>query len=420
MREHSLRRTFVRTDLGIIRSAGRPEGTQSLLLELFPDVAIETRRLRVDVRSDRSYTWVGGISDDPDGYAVLTVVDGKLAGYINHRGAVYRVRGHASGVYEVEEIDPDGLNGSELDDYVEHYHSPAPKAARMTSLPGVPRVVYDPRLLRPLHDDGSVIDIMVLYTDDVAQREDMQGNIGAEIQLAIDVTNQSFINSGIDLRLRLVHTEEVEYEEGYLDNWLVHGFKDLQFLEDGNDGILDHVHELRDKHLADVVSLWRDKVYYCNDDSCRTIGGIANIMKEVSPDFADRAFNVVDVDNAVSTLTFAHELGHNLGARHDRYVDPTEDSPFGYNHGLVDFINGQRSIMAYNSQCYDNGYECPRIPYWSSETFGGYIWSDMQTKNDLTIKQTSYTVANFRNRAYLEQASPTLRGIRPVAPITRR
>jgi hypothetical protein len=420
--EHTLRRTFAQVDLAGIRNAGQPEGAESLWLELFPDVAIQAQRLRIEDRAEDSYTWVGNVEDDPDSTTVLTVVDGQLAGYVNHLGAVYRIKGGPSGLYEITEVDADATHDAEVKDFVEHGELPTPKH-RFTRHELRAPWGTDPRdALVPLYDDGSVIDIMVLYTDDVAQREDMQDNIGAEIQLAIDITNQSFVNSGIDLQLRLVHTEEVDYEEGFLDNWRVDGVKDLQFLEDGDDGILDQVHALRDEHRADVVSLWRNQVSYCNfeEDYCRFIAGIANIMDEVSPAFAERAFHVVDVDNAVSTLSFAHELGHNLGARHDRYVDPTEDSPFGYNHGLVDFINGQRSIMAYSRQCYDNGYDCPRIPYWSSETFGGYIWSDMQTKNDLTITQTAYTVANFRNRAYLKRLSTTSSGIRGVNPAAAR
>jgi hypothetical protein len=62
----------------------------------------------------------------------------------------------------------------------------------------------------PKPDDGSIIDVMVVYTDDVA---DASANISAEIQLAIDETNTSYSNSGINQRLRLVHTTEMNYTE---------------------------------------------------------------------------------------------------------------------------------------------------------------------------------------------------------------
>ena len=131
-------------------------------------------------------------------------------------------------------------------------------------------------------------------------------------------------------------------------------------------------------------------------------------MEEVSPDFAAKAFNIVEVDSAIAALAFTHELGHNLGARHDRYMDPTDGAPFDYNHGLVDLINKQRSIMAYSSYCRDQGFSCPVVPSWSSRTFGGYNWSDTHNRNDLTITQTAYTVANFRNPGNtLSQTSTT-------------
>jgi len=47
---------------------------------------------------------------------------------------------------------------------------------------------------------------LVVYTDAAASASP---GINAEIQLAIDETNQSYINSGINQRLRLVHQSKL-------------------------------------------------------------------------------------------------------------------------------------------------------------------------------------------------------------------
>ena len=57
-------------------------------------------------------------------------------------------------------------------------------------------------------------------------------------------------------------------------------------------------------------------------------------MTTVGPDFADSAFSIVSVSCGVNSYTFAHELGHNIGARHYCYVD-TGNLPYNYSHGYV-------------------------------------------------------------------------------------
>ena len=55
-------------------------------------------------------------------------------------------------------------------------------------------------------------------------------------------------------------------------------------------------------------------------------------------------------------MSIAHEIGHILGARHDRFVDEN-DAPVAYGHG---YVNGGkwRDIMSYNAGCGGS----PRIP----------------------------------------------------------
>ena len=59
-------------------------------------------------------------------------------------------------------------------------------------------------------------------------------------------------------------------------------------------------------------------------------------------------------------MSIAHEIGHILGVRHDRFMDES-NVPFAYGHG---YVNGTkwRDIMSYKEGC--GG--CPRIPHWSN------------------------------------------------------
>ena len=66
-------------------------------------------------------------------------------------------------------------------------------------------------------DDGSVIDVMVVYTPLAKHREGGSAAIEALIDLFVAETNQAYVNSGVTHRIKLVLREEVDYtENGYL------------------------------------------------------------------------------------------------------------------------------------------------------------------------------------------------------------
>ncbi|MCP5047648.1 MAG: hypothetical protein GY940_10785, partial [bacterium] len=62
-------------------------------------------------------------------------------------------------------------------------------------------------------DDGSTIDLLVVYTDGARSNAGGTSSIEAEIDLAISETNQGYLNSGVNHRVNLVHTAEVNYTE---------------------------------------------------------------------------------------------------------------------------------------------------------------------------------------------------------------
>lgn len=74
------------------------------------------------------------------------------------------------------------------------------------------------------------------------------------------------------------------------------------------------------------------------------------------------AFCVVEDGAAIDNLSFTHEIGHLMGARHDLYVDGSGD----YNHGYIIHSEQVRTVMAYNTECEDNGYDCDRVEYFSN------------------------------------------------------
>ncbi len=368
-----------------------------LRLRLFPDVILEAREGRTEMHGPGRRSWFGRIEGRERSQAVLAVVDGFLAGNIRVDDKLYQIRSAPDGEQTVTEIDlavfPDEL---------------PPVAA---DLAGPTAPISDPTAAA---DTGATVDVLVVYTHDAAVEADTAapaGAIQAEIQLAVDEMNQTFLNSGILPRMRLVHAAEVAYTEtGNLST-------DLQRLWKVGDGFLDEVHALRDAHGADLVSLWVKN----GGPDC----GLSNQLAGDTTTFAPMAFSTVVRSCAASNLSFAHELGHLMGVQHDWYAYQNVDflpapPAYLYGHGFTNALIGTvdvnarwRTIMAYNNECLFNGFNCVRVPYWSNPDVSyslsptgildpmGTPWDSLfnPADNRRCLNTTAFSVANFRQAA---------------------
>jgi hypothetical protein len=166
-------------------------------------------------------------------------------------------------------------------------------------------------------------------------------------------------------------------------------------------------------------------VHYSSNPYC----GIAYFMDSVSPAFDDWAFAVVELDCAATYYTFGHELGHNMSARHDWYMDAAQ-TPYTYSHGYANPAGSWRTMMAYNDGCAAVGTNCTRIPNWSNPAVSyagqptgvpegtstscttGAPYPYCDADNAKTLNKTAYTVANFRQSL----SPPTALAAEAVAP----
>ena len=201
------------------------------------------------------------------------------------------------------------------------------------------------------------IDVAVVYTSGARDAAGGVAAIEAEIDLMVAETNQAYAASGVHHRVALVDRSELSYTE------TGDARRDLDRLLDPSDGHLDEVHTLRDEVGADLVHLIVGEA----DDIC----GRARILG---------VFGLTL--QGCGGRTFAHELGHNMGLRHDRYAQLNSDSEsgrgpvtpdpsFGYVNQRA-FASGAlpssrwRSIMAYNTQCDDAGFFCSKLLRFSN------------------------------------------------------
>jgi len=134
-------------------------------------------------------------------------------------------------------------------------------------------------------------------------------------------------------------------------------------LADPQDEVIDHIHRLRGRVGADIVSMFVESDADTASDGGRTCGR-GYVMQTLSSSSRNKAFNVVVRGCAATNHTFAHELGHNMGLQHNHENADSEPAlPYGFGYRRPDPVNSAtnfRTIMAV--QCEPN--PCPRIPYF--------------------------------------------------------
>ena len=197
----------------------------------------------------------------------------------------------------------------------------------------------------------AMIDVAVVYTPAAREAAGGAAAIEAEIDLMIAETNEAYAASDVRHRLALASRSEVAYAE------TGNSFLDLHRLVDPADGHLDEAHALRDRVGADLVHLLFKE---------GSVSGIARLGS---------AFGLTC--QSCGGLTFAHELGHNMGLRHDRYQVHHEQGGAG-SHPAFGYVNQRafdtgaarsrrwRTIMSYATQCADARVECASLPRFSN------------------------------------------------------
>lgn len=385
---------------------GQPEQITRFELHLFDDVSyiLVLERATNESPDGTTITWYGYLEGEIDSKVILVSSDGVLCGNLTPGdGTSYQIRYRGNGVHVIREIDQSKY-GTELepnpqrlpDDFEpnEETNQPDPSSQYDTGDgedPATDPSQYD--------ESGSDIDVMVVYSPAARIANGGVTGMNALIDLAVAETNTGYANSGVIQRVNLVHRQEVTYTESTppTSNSTIVFDDALDALESTSDGQIDNVHTLRNDYAADIVSLF---VHDPVTDWC----GKSNIMDTESHTFENQAFDVVDWDCATGYFSFGHEMGHNMGSRHDRPHD-SSDGVFSYSHGYQDPEEDFRTIMSYNCP-----HGCTRVNHWSNVNIdyvvgatnygptGVYFTAADSAANWRSLNNVRDTVANWRPR----------------------
>jgi hypothetical protein len=353
-----------------------------LVIPLSMNESVTAHRTGINKTAD-GYIWRGVIDGSGEPVTLLWWPDGRISGTVTHGGHMYVIKSLGGGMQGMLELDPNKMPPD---------HAPASnnmmRKMDMKEDPlvhqGDASMMVRPSAHEPYPANRSqkmqapagaanpaVITLIVAYTKKAAAHYD--DIVKDLIAVAVAEANQSFRDSGIDnVTVKLVHAYETDYVENGSHFDHVYRFRNK------GDGYMDEVHDLRAKYGADVAALVVDDPKGCG------------LSIRVGADAAD-AFTALDQQCMAAMYSLSHEIGHLIGARHDRALDDT-DRPFAYGHG---FVNGNkwRTIMSYGESCGN----CPRRPVWSSPEvkIEGVPAGDANTDNARVIREGAARVGNF-------------------------
>ena len=344
----------------LVRVAANALKGDSTRISLPEGKKLNFSKSKIETRSVNDFTWFGALSGIA-GKATLVVHDNNITGTIRgDDGDLYRVEPVGSGVHALIKVDVSRFPPDE---------PPTPRKREERRGDAGPRP--DKATDTPKSDSPVGIDVLVAHT--TAARTAVS-DIAATVQLAVAEANQSYENSGINITLTMVDSFEVSYSEsGKSFDTILADFV----------GMAD-VNKRRNDSGADMAVLIIDQPDFC---------GLADAILAN----ASNAFAIVHYDCATGYYSFAHELGHLQGARHDPATDPTT-TPFAYGHGFQHTSPppSWRTIMAYNCS---GG--CSRLQYWSNPNInhsGSAMGTASTSNNARVLNETASTVAGFRTR----------------------
>jgi hypothetical protein len=261
---------------------------------------------------------------------------------------------------------------------------------------------------------SNTVDLVIGYTPGFVGYYGGDSQAQTRLNNMVDITNEAYVNSGVDARVRLVKTLQVSYADNTSNDSALEaltGFK-APSTQTSPDPAFSALRAARDQYGADLVSLVR-RFQTPENDGCGIAWLIGGGQSPIDSSDEFFGYSVVSDGKDAGTdgknyycreETLAHELGHNMGAQHDRATAQGTDGtlssdeygryPYSFGYKTTSTTGNFYTIMAYG----DSGQTSYRIFSNPRSTFCGGVACgiDNQADNSRTLAQTIPIVSSFR------------------------
>lgn len=320
---------------------------------LFDGKIYEAVMSNFEERGQSDFTWRGKIVEGKaENDVILTFRNGYISGLIYTSGSVYEIlpRGDKHILIELDQSRFPECAGEVKDEMI-----------------ASDRAISGPF---PVADSGDRIDVLVVYT--TATKNFLGGDAQAQAfsQQAIDAANTAYMNSKIRQRVRMVFSQEYLFTETGVSS------TDLATLRNN-----PTIQAARSSRKADLVAMIGEVSDVC---------GIGYLVGTANGQAS--GYSITARSCAVGNMSFAHEMGHNMGSHHNPENAGPAIFPYSYGH----YVNGQfRTVMSYVNQC---ALGCTRRPYFSNPAvfYNGLPTGITGSRdNALSLDNTADNVANY-------------------------
>lgn len=358
------------------------------------------RYVRQVTFANGDWSWIGSV-DTARGPQSVVLTFGAHASFgtiPQYRGAALRVYTDRHGSWLVAPAARPGPRGQAVGTGRDDGRvPPPPNASRLmlgTSVAAA--AVIAPPTAAPI--GTTLVDVLVAYTPDMVEQLGSADNVLTRIHHLIGYANQAYVNSQVDMRVRLARAVLIDYTASTSNS---QALDDLTAV-DGTTALAS-VHALRDRYGADLVVLLR---HFDNarDGSCGNgwlSGGGGASITDYYDHSASYGFSVVSDGRDGSGYycddsAFTHEMGHNMGLAHD--VDNASSSgAYAYAYGYKQTIGsgGFATIMAYGDASQESVqvFSNPQLSTCQNFPCGIQDHAD----NARALRQTDWLIAGFRH-----------------------
>ena len=372
-------------NLSVVKVGDVPSLQQNGTLTFtIPGVAatITAKAVRVEYEAEKQYIWQGSI--DQAGYmSIVSTADG-MSGFIqlnNKYFVLYPLYKSYCALFEYN------LSAMPADTCVTGI---VPTATLQSTSSSIDYCADD-------YNCHSTIDVLVLITPEA--RTWIGGTFGnnwlnalAYVINGTETVNLAFANSDINARVRTRYAALNDFVYSISND----ADEDILSLKNHTTA-----QNLRNQHRADLVIMLTNDRY----------ATVAGTVSAIGPDVADYddAYGIVEINSLLDPrFTYAHEVAHLFGARHNRSGNGGNDNTDICAHGLqFDDADGieRRTIMALLYQ-QDQQAGNQRVLHYSNPdiNFNGTPTGNANNNNAHMIQNTGCELVGYRSSPYFSAA----------------